>query len=144
MKIKIFIYIIFIFILTGCAKLPEQREYIHLKNVKKEKFDLIYDLSKKCFEKEPTFFSQRILVQAKKEEDRGYITLHRYDNKSLFNTSLYLFPPNTLNKPFVILYFYTDKILIEEYPSTYEYKKYVKTSIKTQIEKWLKGETTCK
>lgn len=118
------------FLFSGCIKEPMPKGYIQTTNIN-ESFDLIYKMSKECFEKDAGLFSDGILIHAQNGDYTKQITFHRH----AFDIGV--------TKPFITLNFYNNQIEVIE--GTYEcsYNGCVEFNIKNEILHWLSVDKTC-
>jgi len=121
-----------VFFLLGCEKEPTFKGNVPLSKFQDKKFNLIYNQSKKCFEKDWSAFSDGVKVVANKYNGSKEITFHRF--------SLDI---SGLTEPFIILKFKNNQIEVIE--GTYEcsYNGCIEFNIKQEIENWLSGNKTC-
>jgi hypothetical protein len=120
-----------VLMLSSCVKNPVPKGSINLKNQLDEDFNLIYKLSKKCFEKNRSFFSDAVLVKAEKSDYFTQITFHR----TAFDIGI--------SKPFIILDFVDKQIHITEGSYECSHNGCVEFDIKSEIKNWLSGNTNC-
>ena len=127
---KILLIIVLVLILNGCIKEPTLKGYINIPNHNTNKaFNLVYQQSKKCFEKDWSLFSDGVAIRA---HDNNQITFHRFAADI-----------HGLTEPFIILNFKNDKIEIIE--GTYEcgFSGCKEFNIEKDIKHWLLGKTKC-
>ncbi len=133
MKLKIVLIIGFsILMLTGCIKEPTPKGTINLNNQVDEKFNLIYKLSKQCFEKDSSAFSDGILILAVQNDWHNQILFHRH----AFDIGL--------TEPFITLNFKNNKVYITEGTYQCSYNGCIELNIKNKIKNWLRGSSSCK
>ena len=126
---KNFFLIAILFLLVGCIREPTPKGYLNIYNQNMNKaFNLVYQQSKKCYEKDWSLFSDGIAVKA---HDGNQITFHRFA------------PDIGLTEPFIILDFKNNKIEVTE--GTYEcgLSGCKELNIKRSIRYWLQRHSDC-
>jgi len=131
-SINIILLLLGVLLISGCIEEPTFKGNIPLSKHQDEKFSLIYNQSKKCFEKDWSAFSDGVKVVANKYSRSKEITFHRF--------SLDI---SGLTEPFITLKFQNNQIEVIE--GTYEcsFNGCVEFDIKQEIENWLSGNKTC-
>jgi len=130
---QIFLILSIYFFITGCAsKKPELKGYINFIGDRTSKYNLIKKLSKECYQKDATLFSDGILIKSKSNDEFDQITFHRH----AFDIGVV--------PPFIIVTLDNNEIKVIEGTYNCDFNGCVSLDIKKQISKWLKDDTSCK